>query len=222
MNRKRIAPDGSCLFTSVDFLATGEERAGAADELRLVCVTAIKADPIFYTIDQLGEGKSTVEEYCDWLLDRQTYGGGNETKILAMHYNLTIVVWSCIPFTNACMLARYTPTASSASVGTVHLLYTGQHYDAIVSADGRRIFGAEGEAVDEAAAQQLAQQVKDERELELRTRIRKRLQCSCGAVCTTSSDWQAHCEDIHSNDAEFDYLCTEIEVLEVVATEQQD
>ena len=36
------------------------------------------------------------------------------------------------------------------------------------------------------------------------------------------ADWQAHCEAAHIDDADFDYLCTEIEVVEVVATEQED
>jgi len=108
MNRKRIAPDGSCLFTSLDYLATGEERACAARELRHACVAAIKADPAYYTIDQLGENKASVEEYCEWLLDTHTYGGGNEIQILAKHLDLNVVVWSCIPSASAKATDRVT------------------------------------------------------------------------------------------------------------------
>jgi hypothetical protein len=206
MIRKCVAPDGSCLFTSVGFLVSKGE--------------AIKSDPAFYTTDQLGEGKASVDEYCTWLLDAHTYGGGNELSILAKHFSLEIVVWNCIPFSRptASMLARYTPSGCPAT-GTIHVLYTGQHYDAIVSEEGRRVFCG-SEADDEAAL--LASQIKNARELELRTRKRKRLLCSCGVVCNTSEEWQTHCGEAHSEDADFDFLCSEVEVEEVVASEHEN
>lgn len=219
MKRRLVAPDGSCLFSSIDYLVSGEER-DVAPVLRELCVTRYLASPDIYTIDLLGEDKSSVAEYCEWIKSPHVYGGGNEIAILSQELNVKIAVMSCIPFTTACLLARYEPNAGSVGIiGTVYLLYNGQHYDAMVGEDDQRIFA--GDAATDAEALACARQIKEDRELDLRTRVRKRLKCSCGAICDTADAWQVHC-NVHADDSDFDWLCEEITVNEVVATVTDD
>lgn len=214
MKQKLVAPDGSCLFYSIDFLHKGEEREGCSRELREVCVCEYLSRPEYYTAGQLGE-KETVEEYIAWIRNELTFGGGNEIAVLATKLDLSIRVVSCIAFQPCIILATY---GDSASV--VYVLYNGQHYDAIVGDDGTRVFiGSEAE---DAEALALASPIKAVRETDRLTRSRKRLQCSCGTVCEDAPSWQAHCEAAHSEDADFDYLCDEIQVEEKVASAEDD
>lgn len=217
MKRKLIAPDGSCLFSSIDYLVTGKER-DAAPGLRELCVMRYLALPHVYTTEILGEDKASVSEYCEWIKSPHVYGGGNEIAILSQELKVKIAVMSCIPFKRACLLARYEPNAAG-SFETVYLLYNGQHYDAIVGDDDQRIFS--GDAATDAEALALAQQIKEDRELDLRTRVRKRLKCSCGAIFDTADAWQVHCE-VHAGESDFDWLCEEITVNELVATVTDD
>ena len=217
MQRKRIAPDGSCLFTSIDYLVSGVERADCAANLRRLCVTAILSEPARFTAETLGEQKS-VSEYCEWITRFDVYGGANEIEILAEHFKVCIAVISCIPFSPAGLLARY---GDSSCERVAYVLYNGQHYDAIEGDNGvERIF--RGTESDDAQAVALAETVKDERETELLTRLRKKLKCSCGAIFETPALWQTHCGDAHADDEDFDYCCEEIEVAERVASATDD
>lgn len=214
MKQKHVAPDGSCLFYSIDFLFTGEERLGCSSELREVCIAEFQSRPDYYTAELLGE-KDTVEEYISWIRNEFTYGGGNEIAVMATHLNIAIRVVSCTAFQPCVILATY-----GSSVSVAYILYNGQHYDAIVGDDGTRLFAGSEEEDAEAIA--LASAVKATREADLLTRRRKRLQCSCGTVCEDAASWQAHCEASHADDADFDYLCEEIFVEEKVASALDD
>ena len=220
MKQKRVAPDGSCLFTSIDYLVTGEERATAGIELRNVCVEAILNNPTKYTMDLLGEGKSTAE-YCEWLQRLDVYGGGNEIDILAKHFNVAIWVFACIPFIPASIFAKYEPTDRS-SRGAIFILYNGQHYDAVEGESGERLFKGGDVERQSYEALTLARCIKEERELELRTRARKKLKCSCGIICNDAEVWQSHCQTSHAEDDDFDFCCDEVSVEEIVDNPTDD
>lgn len=71
MKRQIVPNDNSCLFTSIDYLLTGEFRSQAAGELRQDCVNYIKT--YSEKFDELYLGKPT-EEYCEWLLQDFSWG----------------------------------------------------------------------------------------------------------------------------------------------------
>jgi len=178
-------------------------------KLRSLCIDAINKDP-YYTVDTLGEQK-TVEEYCNWLALQTTYGGGIEIGILSRYFDVNIVIISCIVDEPCIVLGIYSPEKNPNKY--IHLLYTGQHYDAIVSIDDQRIFDEDKSA----ACLELANIIKQKRELELKTRKRTKLKCSCGTICDNNELWKNHIDDIHINDDDFDYLCETIELTEIVA-----
>lgn len=68
----------------------------------------------------------------------------------------------------------------------------------------------------------LANEIKLKKELELKTRIRKKLKCSCGEICNNKDEWKTHIDNIHVNDDDFDYCCNEIEISETVNSIDDD
>lgn len=215
MKRINIAPDGSCLFSSIDYLMTGIDDVMSSLRLREVCIDTIKNDTINYNTDTLGESKDN-NEYCEWMSQVTTYGGGNELAILAKYLNINIVVVACIINQPCIILAQYSPDKDPKQF--IHLLYTGQHYDALISTENERIFT-------EAQTQSvlfLAQVIRDKRELELKTRKRTKLKCSCGVLCDNKELWKIHITEEHMHDEDFDYLCEEIEEVEIVANINDD
>ena len=209
MKRVSIAPDGSCLFSSIEYLMTGFDDVMQSQKLRRICIDVIKNDN-YFTEDTLGENKS-VEDYCTWLEQPLTYGGGNEISILSKYLKVNIVVISCIVNEPCVVMAVYSPEKNPKKY--IHLLYTGQHYDAIIGVDNERIF-MEDQSI---TSIELAKEIKLKREVELKTRMRAKLKCSCGTVCDTNESWKKHIEDIHIDDTDFDYLCESIDITEIVA-----
>ena len=211
MKRINILADGSCLFYSIDYLMTGiKDDPFASLKLRHLCIDKIKTDP-YFTLDTLGENK-TVDDYCQWLEQQTTYGGGNELAILSKYYEINIVIISCIVDQPCIVLGIYSP-AEKKSNQFIHLLYNGQHYDALVSIDDERIFDDDRST----GCLELAKIIKEDREKELKTRKRTKLKCECGSICDSNDDWKNHISDMHINDEEFNYLCETIELTEIVA-----
>ena len=59
------------------------------------------------------------------------------------------------------------------------------------------------------------------RDIELRTRKRKKIRCSCGYVASTKEDFQVHAETaVHDDD--WGYDCEDIEVEEMVTDKNDD
>ena len=108
-------------------------------KLRNVVITEISNNKSYYTADILGENKTT-EEYLEWISNPLTYGGGNELQILSKYYEVNIVIISCVVNEPCIVLAIYSPPNTSTDKN-IYLLYTGQHYDALVSSENKqRIF----------------------------------------------------------------------------------
>lgn len=162
--RQRVANDNSCLFTSIDFLITGQFNANASSQLRTQCVQIISTDPKY---DELRLGMP-VEEYCQWILRDTSWGGEVEIMILAELNGVQISVIHLDSLT----LLTYSPSNPQAC-GRIYLLYTGQHYDALLGDRGTRVFSSPVDA----AALACATRYKQAWDAELRTRIRKRIKC---------------------------------------------
>ena len=92
----------------------------------------IENDPPKYTNVQLGRPPS---EYCEWIKDDTTWGGENEILILCEHFNVEVTV---IVMGDNVTGITYGETYDTPRVGRIFLLYSGQHYDALVGRERER------------------------------------------------------------------------------------
>ncbi len=133
------------------------------------------------------------------------YGGEVEIVMLAQLKQVAIAVVS----TESLTVLTYGPSqwvndhdvSPSGERPRIMLLYNGRHYDTLVGRDGRFIFGGRYGGTEAAAtvdgwALTLATELKARRDLELRTRTRKRLRCGgehgCGAILIDTAALQVH------------------------------
>lgn len=99
-------------------------------------------------------------------------------------------------------------------------MYNGQHYDAIVSSDGKTMFPL-GEEANNEIALSCAAAHKERREAELRTRVRKKIKCmGCNAILLPN-EFQSHCSEVEHGD-DFSYECEDVEVTEIVQNVTDD
>ena len=211
MRRKQVPPDGSCLFYAIDYLRTGEERAGCASELRSLCAENILSNPETYNDVRLGMDPSS---YVEWLSKESNYGGETEITILSSIYSTQISVVSL----ESCSILTY---GEEGVGGRIYIVYNGQHFDALELTNGERIFKASFDEIDEAALV-LARMEKKKRDEELRTRVRKKLRCGgCGIILENPGAFQTHCEEVEHGE-DFAYDCEEIMVSEMVGHAEDD
>ena len=213
MERRKVAPDNNCLFTSMAYLCQGIENeielSGAARKLRTVCAEAVLTDPDPDTRAVL-LGHDSVQGYAEWIQDKTHWGGEPEVLMLAEHFGVEVVVVSC----ETLSLLRY-----SESAETVYLLYTGQHYDPLVGAGGpRKLPTAATASADEIASRegsaiQIARDQNAEAKRKASERRVQRIKCGgCGAIVDDSAAFQAHCGEVEHDD-DFTYECETIEVV---------
>lgn len=210
MIRVRIPNDNSCLFTAIDYLINGNYRINAASDLREKCVQTILSNSEKYNALYLNQEPS---EYCSWILLDSSWGGEIEINILSELFNVSIIV---IPLESLRPL-RYSPEFNS--IGVIFLIYTGQHYDAIISESLQTLFQYQNEndlLILENLALECCRIEKEKWEVELRTRTRKKIRCSgCGIIVENGVEFQRHCEEVdHSDD--FCYECEEVDIVEIV------
>ena len=116
----------------------------------------------------------------------------------------------------------YSPRDSEHSVGRIYILYTGQHYDALLGDDNRTIFRNEDCDSTDTLAIACASQHKAAWDEKMRTRTRKRIKCSgCQAVLATATEFQEHCMSVEHDD-DFCFECEDIEVTELVESPNDD
>ena len=216
--RKMVPPDGSCLFYSLDYLFTGEERPGASSQLRELCVRRILENPDTYNALRLGV--DSVEEYTAWISNEANYGGENEILILSEEFGYEIAV---VSIESKVQILKYSPQRTVGEPKRVYIIYNGQHYDAIQGQDGQRIFTLlEGDASFDREAMAFGEHEKERRDKELRTRRRKKIKCGgCGAICSNGTDFQSHCMEVEHGE-DFGYDCEEIEITEFVEDVDDD
>lgn len=215
--RARVPHDNSCLFAGVDFLMhNGIFRGNAAENLRKICIDKIKRNPEKYTQVYLGQN---VQDYCDWLILSTSWGGENEILILAELFDIQISVVQL----ETLSILTYSPPKMTENLKRIYILYTGQHYDAIIDEDNQRfVFEADDYAIYDSLALSCAEFHKLAWEVSLKTRSRKRIKCmECQAILKDNEDFKDHCSNtIHSDD--FAYDCEDIEVFETVDNVDDD
>jgi hypothetical protein len=211
MQRQRIAPDGSCLFSSIDFLTSnGQLNPDAPAQLRETCASTILSDSEKYSKVYLDK---EPQDYAAFIRSPHEYGGEVEILILADLKKVTI----CVVSLQSLTILTYKPESEDTkSLKRIYILYNGQHYDALISSDGKFQFDeSDAEEVDKLALT-LAGEEKARRDLELRTRVRKKIRCSCGAIVSDTAEFQQHAQTVEHDD-DWGYDCEEIEVEELVA-----
>jgi len=124
-----IAKDNHCLFNSIAYLCCdGAQGESVARSLRNGIADHITNDPQTYNEVMLGMSR---EDYCKWIKDDSNWGGENEICILCEHFNVEIQV-ICMGENSSSLTYGETNDTHRVRTGRIFLLYSGQHYDALV------------------------------------------------------------------------------------------
>ncbi|KAF0714076.1 Aste57867_4056 [Aphanomyces stellatus] len=119
--RKVIAADNSCLFNAIGFcLGKGDKNNG--ETLRHIVKDAILSNPSVYNATFLGR---SVDEYCTWILQPNSWGGEIELSILSAHFKVEMLVFDVVSMSRLCY------GEDQGFTQRLFLLYDGIHYDAI-------------------------------------------------------------------------------------------
>ena len=206
--------DNSCLFYALAYLCEGASALPAVEQpLRATCAAAVLADPDPDT-RALFLVKS-VAEYAEWIKNRFHWGGESEIIVLAEKYGVEIAVLSCE------MMRVLVYGQGPSATHRVYLLYTGQHYDALVGADSvdtrvadeTRCFPIGGSPRAEAAMLEVARAHNEAAALRAKQRRVKRIKCGgCRALLHQLAAFQDHCGEVEHDD-DFCYDCEEVEVV---------
>lgn len=142
----RVMPDdNSCLFSAIAYVFHQGDRSRAG-EMRQLAASLILSDPSEYTAVVLGR---SPDEYIQWLMKPNSWGGAIELSAFARHYATEIA---------SIDVATLRMDLFGEGHGYPHrgyLLYSGIHYDALaLSAEGdatecgdRTIFRSDDDAI---------------------------------------------------------------------------
>lgn len=216
--RRAVPNDHSCLFYAVAYVVEGSEalRDGAAKmrELRDLCAADALSDPDPGT-RALMLGCSSADAYADWIRDETHWGGENEILTLARHYGVEVAVVCCDSLSVLCY-----GSDSETCAERVYLLYTGQHYDPLVTAftedadpeeECRRF--PKGDPSLERVMLAVARAHNEEAARRAAERRVKRLKCKgCGAFLKDADAFAAHCGEVE-HDEDFAFECTEVDLV---------
>jgi ubiquitin thioesterase OTU1 len=119
--RRVIDSDNSCLFNAVGYVMKRSLREAPA--LRRVIADVVAADEFEYNEGFLGKPNA---KYCEWILDKNHWGGAVELSILAKHFGREIAAYDIQ--TKRCDVYGQGENYSERAM----VLYDGLHYDAMV------------------------------------------------------------------------------------------
>lgn len=127
---RNIPDDNSCLFNSISYAISGYDsfkNISPPEELRKVVVNYIEKDPELYSDLILGRPR---EEYCRWIVKKDSWGGAIELGILADWFNVRIV---CIDIELGNFI-RFENEKDHPEKFII-LIYSGIHYDVLATND---------------------------------------------------------------------------------------
>ena len=127
IKKKDIPADNSCLFNAINFAINGN--AENPEIIRDIIVSEISSNPDQYNAAILGR---PPEEYCKWILNKETWGGGIELSILSKFFNIQIGV-ADIQF----ITIEYFGNSNKC----IYLLYNNIHYDVFYKEENGKISG---------------------------------------------------------------------------------
>jgi len=215
MLRRRVPNDHSCLFWALAYVAEGADvNKKKAQELREVCAQDAMKDEDPATRALL-LGFNSIDEYATWIRNEFHWGGENEVLALSRHYGVEVALVSCESLQVMCYGSDHHNCNSR-----VYVLYTGQHYDALVAGASADILPADetrrfpkGDASLNAQAVELARAHNVEAARKASQRRAKKIKCGgCGALLDDSEAFAVHCGEVDHDD-DFAYDCEEVEVV---------
>jgi len=120
VKRKIIPADNSCLFNSINYALN--QNLDEPYIMRSLIAAEIQSNLDFYNSAIL-DGKEPID-YCEWIMNASTWGGGIELSILSKCFQIRIGVVDIINCTIEFLGEDYT--------NVIYLLYNGVHYDLFV------------------------------------------------------------------------------------------
>ena len=125
IKKKDIAADNSCLFNAVNFAIN--QNADNPDIIRSIITSEIRANPDEYNSAVLDK---EPEEYCKWISNKETWGGGIELSILSKFFQIQIGVVDIQHIT-----IEYFGNYNKC----IYLLYNNIHYDVFYKEENGKI-----------------------------------------------------------------------------------
>ena len=122
VKKKSIPADNSCLFNSINFAIN--QSIGEPEIIRGIISSEILNNPIDYNEAIL---ERPIEDYCDWILRGDSWGGGIEISILSKYFNVIIAVVDIQNITFEYFGDGFTEI--------IYLLYNNVHYDVFYKED---------------------------------------------------------------------------------------
>ena len=191
MTRQVVPADNSCLFTSVNFAVNnGKLDLKSAPSMRELISSIVSGDIIKYNEAFLGRAN---KDYCEWIMNENSWGGAIEIAILSEHYKLEIDVVDT-------QTVRIDKFGEDKHYNTrILLLYDGVHYDPLMmepfdsSESIKTVFVANSDSGDVVLSQalELAAEAKSSRQFTDTANFTLRcLICQKGLVGETGA--QAH------------------------------
>jgi len=161
LTRKVVPANNSCLFTSINCcMADGKLDLEVAPTMRRVITNAVSAQPDLYNEAVLGK---PTQEYCNWILKGESWGGAIEVSILSKYYSVEIDVVD----TQSGRIDRFGEDMNY--LNRIFLLYDGIHYDPLVmepldgSASYKTVFSVSDHVV-ESQALEIAAECKNSKQ----------------------------------------------------------
>ena len=127
IKKKDIAADNSCLFNAVNFAINQNENS--PEVIRGIISSEIMANPNEYNSAVLDKEPS---DYCKWILNKETWGGGIELSILSKFFQIQIAVVDIQHIT-----IEYFGNYNRC----IYLLYNNIHYDVFYKEENGKITG---------------------------------------------------------------------------------
>ena len=124
LTRKVVPADNSCLFTSINLVMNeGSFDLSASSQLREIIAGIVSRDTVLYSEALLGKPN---KDYCRWIRDKNSWGGGIELSILCGFYSTEIAVVDTL----SGRVDRFGEDKNFQE--RVFLIYDGIHYDPLV------------------------------------------------------------------------------------------
>ena len=127
IKKKDIPADNSCLFNAINFAIN--QNANSPEIIREIITAEIMSNPEEYNSAILGK---KPEDYCKWILNKETWGGGIELSILSKFFHVQIGV-ADIQFITIEYFGNYDKC--------IYLLYNNIHYDVFYKEENGKITG---------------------------------------------------------------------------------
>lgn len=151
LQARQIPDDNSCLFHSLSYCVYKD--ISLSPTLRTVCSDRIRNDKVLYSDAVLDRPN---EEYAQWILRKDSWGGGIEIAILSKNFGVAIYVLDM----DAQKFEKFNEDQFDQFI---IVMFNGIHYDSLELANQRTVFDRRDEIFSEAvleAALEIAKQLK--------------------------------------------------------------